>query len=109
MKKIYVGMCKTRSHEAMEEYVDDFLFDRVENVKDLRYQENKILFKLYQNMARYCGTSDFMPNEFQCNIYVNGITVALISAINVCNDLGMGIVLWHWDKTSNKYYPQEIR
>lgn len=42
------------------------------------------------------------------NIYVTGLTVALIAAINVCKKLGIKVTLYHFDRMSNAYYPQEV-
>lgn len=42
-------------------------------------------------------------------IYVSGLTVALISALNVCADRNIGVTLMHYDLKSNSYYEQKVR
>lgn len=42
------------------------------------------------------------------NLYVTGLTVAVISAIKAAQNEGMDVVLWHFDKDSESYYPQKI-
>ena len=43
------------------------------------------------------------------NIYVTGLTVALIAALNVCKYIGVKVVLWHYNNATGKYYSQEVK
>ena len=43
------------------------------------------------------------------NLYVTGLTVALIAALNACRSLGIRVTLYHFDRTSDTYYTQEVR
>ena len=43
------------------------------------------------------------------NLYVTGLTVALIAALNVCRELEIKVTLYHYDRESGKYYPQEVK
>lgn len=43
------------------------------------------------------------------NLYVTGLTVALVAALNACRTLGIEVTLYHFDRTSGTYYPQKIR
>lgn len=45
----------------------------------------------------------------ELNLYVTGLTVALIAALNVANDLGIPVTLWHFNRDTGKYYPQRVR
>ena len=42
-------------------------------------------------------------------IYVSGLTVALISVLNVCRDRNIEVTLMHFDIKSNNYYEQKVR
>lgn len=42
------------------------------------------------------------------NLYVTGLTVALVAVINVCRKEGIELTLYHYDRESNSYYPQKV-
>ena len=42
------------------------------------------------------------------NLYVTGLTVALVSIIKACMELHVSLTLYHYDRDSNSYYPQEV-
>lgn len=44
----------------------------------------------------------------ELHIYVTGLTVALIASLNACKKLNQKVVLYHFDRTSGEYYPQEV-
>jgi hypothetical protein len=41
-------------------------------------------------------------------IYVTGLTVALIAALNAARELGVEVTLYHYDRESGDYYPQKV-
>lgn len=41
-------------------------------------------------------------------IYVTGLTVALVAALNACKKAGVKVVLMHYNRDNNCYYPQEV-
>lgn len=43
------------------------------------------------------------------NLYVTGLTVALVSVLNVCRESGIKVILYHFDRNSGTYYSQEVR
>lgn len=43
------------------------------------------------------------------NLYVTGLTVALVAVLNACHQLGIRVTLYHFDRNSGQYYPQEVR
>ena len=47
--------------------------------------------------------------DLKINIYVTGLTVALIAALNVCRHEGLKVTLYHYDKESGEYFSQEVR
>lgn len=47
-------------------------------------------------------------NITKLNLYVTGLTVALVAVLNVTRELGIEVILWHFDRESGKYYSQEV-
>lgn len=54
------------------------------------------------------ATSVLSQNVKKLNLYVTGLTVALVSVLNVCRTLGISVVLYHFDRESCKYFPQSV-
>lgn len=42
------------------------------------------------------------------DLYVTGLTVALISVLNACRQLGIVVTLYHYDRKEDNYYPQQV-
>lgn len=42
------------------------------------------------------------------DLYVTGLTVALISVLNACRELEIEVTLYHYDRESGNYYPQQV-
>jgi hypothetical protein len=42
------------------------------------------------------------------DLYVTGLTVALIAALNACRSLGITVTLWHFNRETGKYYSQDV-
>ena len=42
------------------------------------------------------------------DLYVTGLTVALIAVLNACRELGIAVTLWHFNRETGKYYSQEV-
>lgn len=47
-------------------------------------------------------------NIIKLNLYVTGLTVALIAVLNVARELNIKVTLWHFDRESGEYYKQEV-
>ena len=41
-------------------------------------------------------------------LYVTGLTVALVATLNACKKAGVKVVLMHYNREDNNYYPQEV-
>lgn len=48
-------------------------------------------------------------NIKKLNLYVTGLTVALIAVLNVTKELNIKVTLWHFDRESGEYYKQEAK
>ena len=88
-----IGLCKGR-HEIRE--VQDYIFPQEVNPLDVKGLEETALKTV----------SKIEANEL--HIYVTGLTVALIASLNACKKLSKQVVLYHFDRTSGEYYPQEV-
>jgi hypothetical protein len=42
------------------------------------------------------------------NLYVTGLSVALVEVINVCLVDNISLTLWHFDRETEDYYPQRV-
>lgn len=42
------------------------------------------------------------------DLYVTGLTVALVAILNVCHKNGIEVTLYHFDRNSGGYYPQAV-
>lgn len=42
------------------------------------------------------------------DLYVTGLTVALVSVLNACRELEIEVTLYHYDRESDNYYPQQV-
>lgn len=48
-------------------------------------------------------------NITKLNLYVTGLTVALVAVLNATRELGVEVILWHFDRESGEYYKQEVK
>lgn len=48
-------------------------------------------------------------NITKLNLYVTGLTVALIAVLNTAKELNIKVTLWHFDRETGNYYPQEVK
>lgn len=48
-------------------------------------------------------------NITKLNLYVTGLTVALIAVLNATRELNIKVTLWHFDRESDEYYKQEVK
>lgn len=42
------------------------------------------------------------------DLYVTGLSVALVAVINSCHKLGIVVTLYHYDREEDNYYPQQV-
>lgn len=91
MKKDF-GLCAGR-HEMpqVREYIFPNELDPL-NIKGMEMQAREKL----------AGVSEL-------TLYVTGLTVALISVVNVCRELQIKVTLMHYNKETGDYYPQEVK
>ena len=74
---------------------------------------SRVWGKAYEHgFVRHFHTEDdddaLVIHNVHINLYVTGLTVALISVINAMRDEDVTITLYHYDRETNSYYPQEV-
>ena len=87
---VKVGLIKGR-HSLP---VDDYIFNEVDDVFDYAEMSNRIHTKL--KLAT------------RVDLYVTGLTTALIEVVNYCIIMNTNLTLWHYDKVSNKFVSQPV-
>lgn len=93
MRNMKMALCEGR-HE-IPEATDGAIFPAViEDPTDL-----EAMMKVVNGKLRYCARLD---------LYVTGLTVALVTVVNyaICNN--MPLTLYHYDSKSGKYYAQPV-
>ena len=46
---------------------------------------------------------------YTLNLYVTGLTVALVAVLNVCREQKIKVTLYHYNRETGDYYPQEVK
>lgn len=50
---------------------------------------------------------EFCPG-LNLNLYVTGLTVALVAILNICHEANISVTLWYYDKNTNSYFNQKV-
>ena len=126
MSELNIALCKGR-HE-IPAAVDGSIFgNTIANVTETKQLEQAAFNGLWDAAHRHYrnGETGFLCTDpdwdgadmeplcivrgLHVNLYVTGLTVALIAALNACRDNGLTVTLWHFDRESGEYYPQDVR
>ena len=94
-KEVSMALCKGR-HE-IPEAVDGAIFDCEVNPLKVAELEAEAKYKLSKLSCKVL------------NLYVTGLTVALVAVLNSCRELGIMVWLYHYDRESGTYYSQEVK
>lgn len=95
-----LGLCKGR-HEIkeVEKYIfDEDYFSDGKKIKDLSSQVSHVINFVIANKLQ----------KQEVNLYVTGLTVALISALNALKVCHVKVNLYHFDRDTNTYFKQEV-
>ena len=102
MKKLEVGLCQGR-HEMP---VTDFVFMNEVNPLDVRGLESKAEASLLRLLG--LAADESREQAVHVEIYVSGLTVALVAAMNVCMAYRWLLTLWHYNRETGTYFPQDV-
>ena len=50
-----------------------------------------------------------IPRGLSLDLYVTGLTVALVAVLNVCREEGIKVTLYHFNRETGTYYAQEVK
>ena len=89
-----MGVCWGRHN--IPEAVDGFIFPEVIDIKNVKALEVAAFDVLNNN-----------PNA-RLNLFITGLTVAVIAVLNSARRLGMPVTAWHFDRETGKFFPQKI-
>lgn len=95
-----LGLCKGR-HEIkeVEKYIfDEDYFSDGKKIKDLSSQVSHVINFVVANKLQ----------KQEVNLYVTGLTVALISVLNAFKVSHIKVNLYHFDRDTNTYFKQEV-
>lgn len=92
---IKCGLCEGR-HQIP---TNKFIFPSVINPTDLDWQYD-IAVKSMRDLG--------IMEDGELELYVTGLTVALITVLNICKSYNISVTLLHYDKNNNDYYKQEV-
>ncbi len=95
--KINLGLCQGR-HSIPQ--VTEYIFTQEVNPLDVDGLTRQAVTNLFKLKKQGVTT---------INLYVTGLTVALVAVINAAITHGITLILWHFDRESGNYYPQELR
>lgn len=91
-KILNMALCEGR--HSIPQAVDGSIFSNTLNPLDVSGLEEQAFHKLEGVNA--------------LNLYVTGLSVALVAVINVCHREDIMLTLWHYDRDSGNYYPQSV-
>ena len=91
MKNVKMGLCRGR-HDIPG--VENYIFPSQVDPLDLAGQAATAA-------AALAGVEAL-------DLYVTGLTVALVTVINHCRQAGISLTLYHFDRESGDYYPQPV-
>lgn len=97
MKKLNASMVLCQGRHEIPETVDGSIFGNELDplaVEDLETEATRKLEELEIKSL---------------NLYVTGLTVALVACLNACRSLGIAVTLYHFNRATGTYYPQSVR
>lgn len=90
----YMALCSGR-HE-IKDAKDGAIFDVIQDPTDVKGLETEAINKLASLDIEYL------------ELYVTGLTVALIASLNACKKLDIKVTLYHFDRETGIYYKQNV-
>ena len=96
-----LGLCKGR-HEIPN--VEDYVFEETLNP----LQVNELREAAFKKLQEVFGVKEGNLWGQELHIYVTGLSVALVAAIDAALSMALSVTLWHFDRESGEYYPQKL-
>lgn len=92
----HASMALCEGRHAIPQAVDGAIFDTVINPLDVEGLQSEAYNKI---KALDINSLD---------LYVTGLTVALVAVLNACRQLGIVVTLYHYDREEGNYYSQQV-
>lgn len=93
MKTLKLSLCAGR-HEITG--LQGYIFESIEDVTNVRNLFNEA----YANLKEL--------ENGKLELYVTGLTVALIEVLNACRFLNIKVELYHFNRDTNGYFKQNV-
>ena len=93
MKTLKLGLCAGR-HTIYD--VQGYIFENIEDVTNT----GKLFNEAYSNLKEL--------ENGKLELYVTGLTVALIEVLNACRFLNIKVELYHFNRDTNSYFKQDV-
>lgn len=93
MKTLKLGLCAGR-HTI--EGIQGYIFESIEDVTNIGALFNEAYAKLKE------------LEDGKLELYVTGLTVALIEVLNACKFLNIKVELYHFNRETNSYFKQNV-
>lgn len=113
MKTLKLALCKSKYVFNVPEVLDGVLFEYTPDVTQICSLESKVELSLLSILERKRikrNISLFKGDSFNVciHLYITGYTSMLISALKVMQRYGIKIIVYHFSKRENRFFPQEI-
>lgn len=92
--KVTKTMCLCEGRHDIPQAVDGAIFPSVVNPTDINALQRIVREKL--------------ENVTKLDLYVTGLTVALIEVINYCSLYDIELKLYHYNRDTDSYYTQDV-
>ena len=87
-------MCLCEGRHTIPEAVDGAIYGNMLNPLDM--------------VGMQATAAEKLAGVQALDLYVTGLTVALIEVINYCHANGVNLTLWHFNRDTGNYYPQPV-
>lgn len=96
-----IALCEGRHEIPQAEHGYLFADGEIADVTDVKKLETLAIEKV--DRLRPVG------KKLTIDLYVTGLSVALVAAINACAALDVPLCLWHYNRDTGDYFPQVVK
>lgn len=96
-----IALCEGRHEIPQAEHGYLFADGEIADVTDVKKLETLAIEKV--DRLRPVG------KNLTIDLYVTGLSVALVAAINACAALDVPLCLWHYNRDTGDYFPQVVK
>lgn len=96
-----IALCEGRHEIPQAEHGYLFADGEIADVTDVKKLETLAIEKV--DRLRPVG------KKLTIDLYVTGLSVALVAAINACAVLDVPLCLWHYNRDTGDYFPQVVK